>query len=168
MVKTEPSKMKMSRRRLTLIIVAVSVVLLLVGLILWYFFDRNSGSSDEPAPLNYSTALQSIADTNSEVKDMERFVSEYGQYFDEASDKVLTSNASKWNQEDVNRAHLTLVYADRVGLFTQVLSIHSQISYAKTSGIDVDNNVASIGQAERDSILERANALAGEGSESGE
>jgi hypothetical protein len=74
--------------------------------------------------------------------------------------ELKDSGLSTWDKAKLDKAYYSLVYADKIGNFTQVFATLSLIESAKKSGLNIDDNSYGIDQAMRDAIKRRAEDLA--------
>ncbi len=87
-------------------------------------------------------------------------VQKFGVDSDKATQEVRNSDSTKWDKSRLDKAYLSLLYADKVGAFTQVYTMLSMIESAERSGLNVDDNSYGITQSMRDDIRQRADANA--------
>lgn len=140
---------------LVLVIVAVASMAI-VMLTVYQRPDQSIELSDEEA---YAEELLSAESSDD---NLESIVSKYGEHYDSAMIRVQESTPLNWNRDILDDAYRSLLYADRVGAFTQVNQILDQIEFAKNNGLEIDDNSYGIGQDTRDSIRQRASTLGGE------
>lgn len=151
----------MNRRVKVVIIVVVSVLVLAsAGATAYYFFFKpaNNDTANTQEPVDYREVNTSIAESGTTDADLNQLLINYGDQYEESVEAAQTTPPSEWTAETVDKAHLALLYADKMELYSQVQSLYYLIMSAKDEGIDVDANSAGVTQAERDEIKGRADA----------
>jgi len=83
-------------------------------------------------------------------------VNKFGRDYDSATKNIRGSDPTNWDKAKLDQAYLSLVYADKIGAFTQVYTMMSYIEFAQKSGLNIDDNSYGVNQSMRDSIRERA------------
>lgn len=143
-----PSKVLVAVIVAALLLVVVGVIVLITG---FTSSDNNSKSTGtgqkEPSQITEYNDAQSV---------VERYESEK----QSAAKAVQKTAAKEWDKELLDKAYFSLIYADKTGSFTEVYAFLSLLDAAKKSGVNIDDNKYGIDQAQRDEMLERANAAA--------
>lgn len=88
-------------------------------------------------------------------KDTMVLVEAYGGRYQDALNDLARMSTKDWGAKQIDEAHMSLLYADKMGISTQAVSLYRQISSAKAQGVDVDSNPAGLTQNDRDKIYER-------------
>ncbi len=149
-------------KKTRLILFVALIIALLVGAIIVYVLV--SRQADGPVEKTQSLAIDlnkktaEIAQTDSQIG-TEKLVDEFGQSYDMAYKNTVETPVSKWDESLINQAHLCLLYADKIGAYSEAQTMYYKIQFVKDAGKDVDANAARVTQAQRDEILERANTL---------
>lgn len=138
-----------------LLVVPVLVVAIIAGVYgmrsLWL-------SSEDPATKSAQELLQVRADDSEDSQI--RMVKQFGPAYGSAIQEVQTSDTTQWDKTMLDKAYLSLIYADKVGAFTQVNTMLAMITLAQNSGLDIDDNSYGVTQSMRDDMKQRADALA--------
>ena len=147
---------KTIRPKKQLIIIALIVLgIILVGSLIFFYNSQNNNkqqtiSKDENNKIN----TKNIVETN----DVSEVANNFGEAFNNNSQELRDSNVATWNKEKLDKAYFNLIYADKVGSYSDVYNLLSSIDYAKKNGLDINNNSYSIDQKKRDEIKLRADA----------
>lgn len=118
--------------------------------------DDTSTQTNAISSADYQEATGAIKSSGTSSEDLTALVADYGRYYDKSVGEVFSTPSDKWTADTVDKAHLCLLYADKVGLSSQVKDIYSFIQLASVSKIDVDKNSAGMTQAQREEIYNRA------------
>lgn len=151
----------MKRWKKVLIIVLASVVVLGGAAAAYFLFfrpDEQEATQQVEETAHYETTNKKIAESGTSKADLEKLVNEYGSEYEKSLNDVRELTPDKWTKTEVDKAHLSLLYADKVELYSQVQDLYRLISASKASGVDVDANSAGITQENRDEIKARADA----------
>lgn len=135
-------------RKLKLAAAALVVIVLASSLLVYFTRDTeepDSILSDQQLKIEDATDARNVA-----IK--------YGKDYDDFSKELDDKSYTGWSKDELDKAYFNLLYADKIGLFTQVDNILVRLKGAQMNGVDIDDNSYGIGQAERDAIKERANA----------
>ena len=136
-----------------LIVISALFISLVVGII----FLTNK-KDQEPVSISkeeqYAKDLQN-SDSSDESKS--QIVADYGKDYDSTISKVTNARPNEWNKTMLDEAYKSLLYADKIGAFTQVNTLLSTIDAMQRSGLDIDDNSYSVNQEVRASIKDRAN-----------
>lgn len=156
----ETSGKIVSKKKKILVLVAVGALILAVGgVTAWYFLSKQSvkeeSSANNTQLTNYEAAADEIKNTPLSNEELVKIVDNYGPQYDAALNDLQRSLPLKWDQALVDKAHFCLLYADKVGSSSQVVSIYYQIFAAQQAGINVDNNSAGLNQQAREEIFQR-------------
>ena len=103
---------------------------------------------------DYASLSHNIA-SDSKKKSTTEIISDYSSHYEAAMKDLYRSSPGKWNKDMVDQAHLCLLYADKMGLTSQVISLYRSIASAKAQGVNVDDNSAGITQEDRQQIYKR-------------
>jgi hypothetical protein len=74
----------------------------------------------------------------------------------------------EWNKEMLNDAYAALLYADKMGAYTQVELFLGKIEAAQRNGMNIDDNLYGVNQEARDAIKARLQAWQKKNSENQE
>lgn len=144
-----------------LLLVSLSLGLLCLLAVIGYFVLNNAQNTPQEKPkslaIDFDATSKALA-SEKQDRNVEEIVEEYGQSFDAAYKEVMQSQPAEWNEDIVTKAHLSLLYADKINSYTQALELYGRISLAKELGVNVDANSAGVTQEVRDDIKRRADA----------
>ena len=135
------------------LILLLLVICLLVFAGYWVFLKP----SPKTAP---STDLSELLQADDSDNSQANLVQKYGVESDKATQEARNSDSTKWDKSTLDKAYVSLLYADKVGAFSQVYTMLSLIESADRSGLNVDDNSYGITQSMRDAIRQRADASA--------
>ena len=90
--------------------------------------------------------------------DQAKILDEYKGDYDTAVTDTETSNPSKWTKKQLDETYLIMLYNDKTGGSTDVLTALQDLEFAKESGVNIDDNSYGITQSDRDAMEARANA----------
>jgi len=103
--------------------------------------------------------VEGLLNAGNKDEDIILVVEKFGPKYDAAMDEVQNSDINKWDKAMLDKAYLSLLYADKIGAFSQVQTVLSLLEAVKSNGLNIDDNSYAINQEKRDEILNRANAL---------
>lgn len=104
--------------------------------------------------------VESLLQADESDKSKVRVVETYGTKYDAAINKVEDSDPTKWDKEMLDKAYLSLLYADKIGAFTQAYTILSLLELAQNNGLNIDDNSYGITKEKRNDIKKRADVYA--------
>jgi hypothetical protein len=134
----------------------VLAIVLLAGVVaLVLFLTRPDSQPAEPTEITYEQRAKSIIEAGDDDASLAQVTELYGSNYDSTVEEVLESDRAKWDKTALNKAYFDLVYADKVGAFSQVEKLLGAIYGAQQLGVDIDDNDVGIGQAERDAMQKR-------------
>lgn len=137
------------------LVVGVSVLLVvLAGSAATYYITRSNSADQQEDPIAY---VQESEDT--EIGTL-KLVDKYSGEYSETLDEVRGVAIQDWDDTTVEKAYFCLLYADKIGDFTQVNSMLFLIESAKQQGVDVDYDSRGVGSKELGEIQKRASARA--------
>lgn len=139
------SKSKSFHKRV--FIVAAIVVL---GGVFWLFLRGGS-----PKTISTGKDLTKI----NQAPKVNDVVEQYSGDYSRTTAEVSTTGYKDWTKETVDKAYFNLIYADKIGAYTQVYNTLYMIESAGKNGIKIDDNSYGIDQKGRDQIKARADAL---------
>ncbi len=150
-------KKRRPKKILVVFVVVVIVALAIGGVFLYKHYKKPSTNNIVPELLK--------SDTSDSAK--QHIVEEYNAKYSSTTSKASGTSPNKWDKATLDDAYTSLLYADKIGAFTQVYNMLAQIDAAQKSGLNIDNNSYGITQAMRDTIKSRADtaskvALSGE------
>lgn len=149
-----------SWKRIRISLGIATTILVITGLVGAYIYSANPIKKSENSTLtiNYNDAKYDSlkADKPSYSDDeLNKLVLQYGSQFDNVYTTLGVSDPTKWMKEDVNKAYLALLYADKISAFTQAGRLLGLLNSARTNGVDIFNNDFGIGQQKLDVIAKR-------------
>ena len=130
---------------------SLSAVGIVVLLGLYWFYTH-----DTAPPLTAGRDLTKIKQTT-QVADVVR---DYSADYSQAASELQKNSYTNWNRTTLDKAYFSLIYADKIGAFTQVYNTLILIDSAKQTGIDIDDNSYGMDQKGRDEIRQRAEVSA--------
>lgn len=142
-------------KRWKVILVAI-IVLVVSGTVMYIFFTRQHTpevQNDTPLP-SYSQLSHDLREDLTRKK-TSAIIEDYSKYYETAMKDISHSEPKTWNNDMVNKAHMCLLYSDKMGLTTQALSLYQSISSARAQGVNVDDNSAGLTQEDRQQIYKR-------------
>ncbi len=86
-------------------------------------------------------------------------VKRYSTQYDQALSNNSKSDPGKWSKQDLDNAYAALLYADKVEDYNQVNTLIAYIEFAKSRGLNIDDNSYGIDQQVRDAIKQRVDAF---------
>ncbi len=143
------------QRRQRRIILTIIALVLLVGVIIGYIL-----LSREEQPASLSPEILSLKQESSDTsaKNQTKLAEQYGDQYDAAYAEVTAADATSWNKEMLDKAYTALLYADKIGAYSQAIDVLSSMRAAEAEGLNLDDNSWGMRQADRDAIEARANA----------
>ena len=135
------------------IICLVALALVLLSLYLAPRIGRRGTS--EPGAIVQSDLPR--IDNNDTIEDV---VESNGADYNNSIKAVNNSNPTEWDRAKLDKAYFSLLYADKVGAFSQVYTMLSMIDIAQRNGLDINDNSYRIDQGKRDEIRKRADEYA--------
>lgn len=126
----------------------VVIFALAVGLGNYYYFNKPK----VPDANRENDLLQADESDQGKVEIVKKFGTDY----DRATKELSSKSPAEWDKASLENAYLSLLYADKVGAFTQVYTMLSLIDSARKNGVDIDDNSYGINQQKRDDIRQRA------------
>lgn len=142
---------KVISRRVIVFLVAMALILL--SLYVVPIIGKRGKSASETVVQN---ELPRINDSDS----IEDVVENNGADYNESIKAVNNTNPTAWDKSKLDKAYFSLLYADKVGAFSQVYTMLSMIDLARQNGLDIDDNSYGINQSKRDEIRKRADQYA--------
>lgn len=111
-----------------------------------------------------------VQDSDNSDASKSEAVKQFGQDYQEKINRISNSKPQEWDGSFVEDSTNALLYADKIGDFSQVYTLLFVIDYIKRSGVNVDDNSYGVNQEQRDAIKQRADvsrqkASGGEGSQ---
>lgn len=137
-----------------------AIVIVALAAVLYWFFMR-----DTSPPVATGKDLTKIKQA-SQVADV---VQDYSADYSQAASDLQRQSYTNWNRTTLDKAYFSLIYADKIGAFSQVYNTLILIDAAKQTGVDIDDNSYGMDQKGRDEIRQRAdvNAQKARGSHGG-
>lgn len=135
--------------KLLIFVIATLLILSLVILL----FQKNINNEK----MNKST--QTITKNPTEIlqsEDIKLVVKKYSETNNENYKDLRNSYSGNWDKTKVDKAYFNLIYADKVGSFSDVFAMLNFLQFAKQSGYDINVNSFGINQDKRDEIRIRA------------
>ena len=129
----------------------IVIILVTAGAILGKVFFVQTKESNKPT--GHELELLLTSDNNS---GRSYVVERYGKKYEAAVEEIRSSDLRKWDKAMLDQAYLSLVYADKVGAFTNVYTTLSLIESAQKNGLNIDDNSWGIDQEKRNAIRQRA------------
>ena len=138
----------------------ISILIAGVGTGIFFYVKTQSntasdGSKNLAADADHYKTLSKDLKGSGDAQSIEKVVAEFGPKYDQAIEELTKSNVKKWTQADVDKAHFSLLYADKIGASSQVVSLYRQIFGAKQSGVNVDQNAANMTEQDRKKIFDK-------------
>lgn len=153
------------RRRTKIILITVVALLVLAaaGAALYYAFVLKPANTQKKADTAadaafYEDANTTITQSGTSEADIQKVITEYGSEYETSSKDVRSASSDKWTLTEIDKAYLAIVYADKMGLNSQVQDLYYQIASARASGADVDANSAKVTQQQLDDMKAKADA----------
>lgn len=128
------------------------ILLMSIGVMFVYVISRNRQPEKPTATVEISSHNLRIAEEDK----ITSIVQEYGAEYDAAVKEVYSSSSSEWNKTKLDKAYFSLLYADKVGSFSEVYAVLSLLESAQKKGVDIDDNSYGLNQRTRDEIRKRA------------
>ncbi len=111
-------------------------------------------------PSTLPTDVRELLQSDDSESSQANIVQKYGVESDKATKEAQNSDSVQWDKSQLDKAYVSLLYADKVGAFANVYTMLAKIEAAQRSGQNVDDNSYGITQSMRDAIRERADANA--------
>lgn len=155
-----------SRRQLMIIItslvVLVVAIIIVIIVLAWQHQTARQSLGDTVATsdeVGYTLKSQAVLGSGDEPDDLAQITYQYGNDYDVIASEVFSSNPADWDRAMLDKAYFVLVYADKIGDFSQAKNVLYRVEKAEVSGVDIDSNGLGIDQAKRSEINSRADAL---------
>ncbi len=113
---------------------------------------------DSEVVYNYTEASEALSPNVKSIS-IDELVVSYGKFYDAAISDLDSIASTDWTQEDIDKAHFCLIYADKIGDYSQAGSLLLMIDEVKKSGVDVDTNTLGVTAADREAIAKRLEAV---------
>lgn len=113
--------------------------------------DDSSSTGEQPDEVSFAELINS-----GNEEDKTKLVDIYGEDYQAAVERNLNPDFNGWDEQKVNDVYITLLYADKVGDFSQVYTSLSMLEMMKTAGVDIDSNIYGVTQETRDVIKAKA------------
>ena len=141
--------------------ISVVIVLGLAASLLYVFSLQSKPEAAQKTETPYKNSSEAFKkDLSDKDKDLMVLIESYGARYQDALADLAKVGTKDWGSKQIDEAHMSLLYADKIGISTQVVSLYNEISSAKAQGVDVDSNPAGVTQEERDKIYERNKEVA--------
>ncbi len=138
-----------------LILILLFVVIVAGGVALYI---HNKNAKKQQTLSQERTYTLKITGTDNSDASRAKLVEEFGPKYDDAVAKVMASNPGNWDKAMVDNACAALLYADKIGAYTQVNTLLAFIGAAQKRGVNIDDNSYGVTQDMRDAIKKRADA----------
>ena len=140
------------KKALLIILLILLSIALIISVVYYYNSQNNSKQQTISQDDNNEINAKKIVETNGAIEVAKNF----GEAFNNNSQELRNSNIGTWNKEKLDKAYFNLIYADKVGSYSDVYNLLSSIDYAEKNGLDINNNSYGIDQKTRDEIKLRA------------
>jgi hypothetical protein len=145
---------KLKKRVKRKVIIFFLVIILVIGIftLMMLIFskrDNTKSQSTDTKTESSPTAILNDLNTTSLIK-------EYGATAQSNFSDLRNSSSETWDKTKVDKVYFNLIFADRVGSFSDVFAMLSFLQAAKQSGINIDDNSFNFTQSSRDEIRTRA------------
>ena len=137
-----------------LMVALIVILVVCISASVYMLYIRPPVAKEHNSLPDYSNLSRSIASDIKE-KSTTEIISDYSSHYEAAMKDLYQSDPAKWDTIMVNKAHLCLLYADKMGLTTQAVSLYQSIASAKAQGVNVDDNSAGLTQEDRYQIYKR-------------
>lgn len=143
-------KLKLKRRKVVIGALVLCIVALAVCMSAVVVQNRDVPTNDVVQELPQISSNHSAGD----------IVQLFGADYETSLKDLQKLPPAQWDKEMLDRAYFSLLYADKVNVFTQVYTVLAMIDAAESSGLDIDNNSYGIDQSAREEMRNRADNCA--------
>jgi cytoskeletal protein RodZ len=140
-----------------IVIIILSVVVLVGGVIAYalmtgYIPFKLAEENTEPAAQTLTEKTQVVRNSSN----VQKLLEESSEAAGEASKQTFASNVEQWGDEDIDRAYYAMVYADKIGNFTEVLNIDAKLQGAVMLGKNVTGQRVNVSDEQRQQYVTTA------------
>ena len=144
------------------------MIVISLGLIFYYGYNNRTKptTTNKPSAEQQAYSKDFINSNNSE-ENKAKLSDKYSQAYADSLQSISGSNPAEWNREKVNNACATLLYANKMGSYSQALQYLALLDEAKANGVNIDDNDYGVNQKLRDEIYTKSKEASDKASQGG-
>lgn len=102
-----------------------------------------------------SPFVQEFLNSGDSSEEKSILVKKYSTQYGYSLKNTVSSSPTSWDKDKLDDAYEVLLYADKMGAYSQASAVLAQLDAAKKSGLNIDDNSYGVNQDIRDEIKSR-------------